>query len=198
MEIANNDGPTEITIHTLPTTWVHDNTSCAIFVESLGSANLRELQLTINGRNANTSLLSGQGIRLAVMKQDICELEYITSTSYFADLATAIAMIPAGRIVIAYVHGSAYSVPHYNRDVIERAKVALESIGSYLFCNVHHRDAWAIIGRKGAPLGSVPEDFMHRNPSSAVAVGGLMKLSKSCENELYQLECLLSLSPIYR
>ena len=202
VEVANNDGPTEITIHIPPPTRLHDETSCAIFVESSGTANLRELQLTINGQNVNTSLLSGQGIRLAVMKQEICELEYIrtyqtyTSHTAVADLITAISAIPAGRIVIASVYGSAYPAkPYYRyRDRLERAKTAFESIGSYLFHNVHYRDAWAIIGRKGAPLGSVPEEFLHGTPSSAVAVGGTMKLSKSCENELYQLECLLSSS----
>ena len=98
--------------------------------------------------------------------------------------------------MIASVYGSAYPAkPSYRyRDGLKRAKTAFESIGSYLFHNVHYRDAWAIIGRKGAPMGSVFEEFMHGTPSSAVAVGGTMKLSKSCENELYQLECLLSLS----
>ena len=78
--------------------------------------------------------------------------------------------------------------------IIERAKVAFESTGNSLYRNVQYRSAWAIIGRKGAAMGSVPEAFMPDTPTSAVAVGGAMKLSKSCDNELYKLGCLFSLS----
>jgi hypothetical protein len=208
LEAASNDGPTEIMTQTLPKTQFQDSTSCTIFVESAGTGSMGGLQFTINGQNINSSLLSGQGIRLAVMKGNSCELDYIhtyptyTSYSVLYDLATEVGTIPAGRIVIASVYGAAfpysyYSYYYHHRPYyVIRAITAFESIGSSLFHSVRYRDAWAIIGRKGAAMGSVPEAFIHGTPSSAVAVGGTMKLRKSCENELYQLECLLSLSDI--
>jgi hypothetical protein len=199
LEVASSDGPVEIFTHTLPVPSVYDNKSCRIYVESSVNDSLGGLQLSINGK---ISLLSGDGIWMAVVKQEGCELEsnslrlYPTLESY-ADLSAAIAAVPTGRIVIASIHGLAYQPdlsPSSEYRVV--TKRAFESIGSYQFpsADYTHTWAWAIIGRKGAAMGSVPEAFIRGTPSSAVAVGGTMKLSKSCENELYQLECLLSLS----
>ena len=202
LEASSNDGPTEITTHTLPTPVVHDNTSCTIFVESSGTGSLGGQQLTINGQNVTNSYWYDDGMRLAILKEDSCELDHIyryrTYAYYpaFNDIAAKIAAIPAGRIVIASVYGSTFpnKIHSYFHEYYERGKRALESIGSSLFRNVGYRDAWAIIGRKGAAMGSVPEAYVRGTPSSAVAVGGTMKLSKSCENELYQIDCLVSLS----
>ena len=75
--------------------------------------------------------------------------------------------------------------------------MALESIGSALIRNVDYCDGWAIIGRKGAAPGSVPESFVpsvSHDGSSSIAVGGLMELRPlSCDsNVLYPLNCLMS------
>ena len=46
-------------------------------------------------------------------------------------------------------------------------------------------------------MDSVPEAFIpsiSHSHSSIVSVGDTIKLSQSCENELYQLDCLRSLS----
>ena len=69
-----------------------------------------------------------------------------------------------------------------------------------LYCNIwqyraRYHDAWAIIGRKGAAIGSVPESLLRSlsdTVSPSVAVGGVMPLNEynDCMDELYPLECL--------
>ena len=196
LEAASNDGPVEIVTHTLPVTPVENNTTCRIFVESAGSGSIGGLWLTVNTKT--TTLPAEEGIRLVVMKQDSCEVENITTYpthtgySHLNALAESIEALPSGRIVLASVYGTAYPS---NLETRERAKVAFESIGSVLFRGVGYREAWAIIGWKGAVPGTVPESFarsLSNSQSSAVTVGGVMKLRPSCDKELYQLECLSS------
>ena len=196
MEAASNNGPAEIITQVLPVTQVHGHAICRIFAESAGSSSLGGLQSTINGHNTNLS--SVYGIRIAVMKEKSCEVEsYAMLYSYaYYNLARMIADIPTGRIVIASAYGSATANRYYsNSKYRESANQALESIGSSLFRSVGQHDAWAIIGKKGASPGSVPESFIRsisQDGSSAVAVGGTMKLSQPCMDELYPLDCLLS------
>ena len=194
LEAGSNVGPTEIVTYTLPTTQHHPSV-CKIFVESAGARGLGGLRLTING--VTRSMPRARGIRVAVFEEERCAVENITSydTHYSvatsAQLASFLAALPTGRIVVASIWGEG------SARVTEDAKVALESIGSALICNVGYRDGWAIIGRKGAAPGSVPESsvpsFTH-NGSSSVAVGGLMELRPlSCDsNVLYPLDCLMS------
>ena len=112
---------------------------------------------------------------------------YITGQS--SRLADFLVSVPTGRIVVACVWDEAqYSLT-------EAAKVALESIGSALIRSITHRDAWAIVGRKGAAPGSVPESWaksINFLGSSSVAVGGLMELKEYSCNVLYPLKCLTS------
>ena len=203
LEAASNDGPVEIVTHTLPVTPVENNTTCRIFVESAGSGSIGGLWLTVNTKT--TTLPAEEGIRLVVMKQDSCEVENITTypthtgITHLHALAESIEALPSGRIVVASIYGTAHpsslSSSTYFVKARERAKAAFESIGSALFRGVGYREAWAIIGWKGAVPGTVPESFARSlsNPqSSAVTVGGVMKLRPSCEKELYQLECLSS------
>ena len=52
----------------------------------------------------------------------------------------------------------------------EAAKLACESVGSKGIRDVGYRDSWCIIGRKGAPPGSVPEShqFTKSGPSEII------------------------------
>ena len=204
LEAASNDGPVEIVTHTLPVTPVENNTMCRIFVESAGSGSIGGLRLTVNTNT--TTLPAEEGIRLVIMKQDSCEVESITTYPTHLHynnrygLAYLIENVQTGKIVIGSVYGTAhpsrvtYTSGHHGFSW-ERLKVAFESIGSALFRGVGYREAWAIIGWKGAVPGRVPESFarsLSHPQSSAVAVGGVMKLRPSCDKELYQLECLSS------
>ena len=58
------------------------------------------------------------------------------------------------------------------RDVIinnlsDRAKKSCKSIGSAFIGQIRHGGSWAIVGRKGLPIGSVPEASTARDPSKA-------------------------------
>ena len=195
LEVGSNVGSTEIITQILPTTQ-HSTSVCKIFVESAGAGSLGGLQLIING--VTSSLPSARGIRVAVFEEERCAVETITSyntnsvLAASAQLATFLAALPTERIVVASIwdEGTAR--------LTEDAKVALESIGSAFIRKVGYRDGWAIVGRKGAAPGSVPESYALSAShwgSSSVAVGGLMELIRplSCDsNVLYPLDCLMS------
>ena len=66
-------------------------------------------------------------------------------------MATFIAGIPDGYIVLAAIRDEG------SRAMTERAYQALEGLGSALTRQVGFRDSWALIGRKGAAIGTVPE-----------------------------------------
>ena len=194
LEAGSNVGPIEIVTYTLPTTQHHPSV-CKIFVESAGAGSPGGLQLIING--VTRSMPRAPGITVAVFEEERCAVETITSygTHYSvansANLANFLASLPTGRIVVASIWGEG------SARLAEDAKVALESIGSALIRNVGFRDGWAIIGRKGAAPGSVPESSVpsiRHFGSSSVAVGGLMELRPlSCDsNVLYPLDCLMS------
>ena len=193
LEAGSNFGPTEIVTHILPTTQHHPSI-CKIFVESAGFGSLGGRLLTING--VTSSLPSARGIRVATFEEERCAVETTTSYDTYYSVATSaqlvnfLAALPTGRIVVASIWDEGTA------QLAEDAKVALESIGSALIRNVGFRDGWAIIGRKGAAPGSVPESFapsVSHDGSSSVAVGGLMELRPlSCDsNVLYPLDCLM-------
>ena len=193
LEAASNIGPTEIITQALPVLQVHDNTTCQIFIESAGSGSLGGLQLSINGHMS--SMPGHRGIRVVVVEEGRCAVESTNSydTHYLpapsTQLSHLIASVPTGRIIVASVYDEA------SNRLLENAKQALESIGSSLIRNLGYRDAWAIVGRKGAAMGSVPESHVrsvNRGSGSAVAVGGSMALSQPCKDELYPLDCLMS------
>ena len=194
LEAGSNVGPTEIITHILPTAQHHPSI-CKIFVESAGIGSLGGRLLTING--VTSSLPSVRGIRVAAFEEERCAVETTTNYDTYHSVATSaqlvnfLAALPTGRIVVASIWDEGTA------QLAEDAKVALESIGSALIRNVGFRDGWAIIGRKGAAPGSVPESSVPsftRNGSSSVAVGGLMELRPlSCDsNVLYPLDCLMS------
>ena len=203
LEAVSNNGPVEIVTHTLPTVTPED-ASCTIFVKSASTGSIEGRQLTINGHHINTSLSSGDGLMLAVMKQESCEVDSFAIYAIHIEhayydlyrLHSSIVDTPPGRIIVAAVYGTAYPFSSrfssYYESIREKIELAIESIGSAVFRGVRYRDAWAIIGRKGAVMGSVPEAFSHSvgDQSTAVAVGGNMKLIPSCENELYKLDCM--------
>ena len=191
LEAASNVGPTEIVSAILPTTQLFDN-KCKVLVESVGFQSLGEYRLIIN--NVKTTMQRRRGITLSVFEESRCVVERTVTydtvvhgqSSHLADF---LANVPTGRIVVACVWDEAqYSLT-------EAAKVSLESIGSALIHSITYRDAWAIVGRKGAAPGSVPESWaksINSLGSSSVAVGGLMELKEYSCNVLYPLKCLTS------
>ena len=188
LEAGRNTGPVKIRTYALPVSPITDDEECTIFVESAGGRTFGGIQFSVNGQEIG--LPENRGIRIAVIEENCSSADissydtYIRSSEPSNELTEKINALPAGTVVVASIYDSA------SRSLRENAKQALESIGSALIRNVNHHDGWAIIGRKGASPGSVPEAHARRrNSRSAVAVGGIVKLKPGTVNELYPLDC---------
>ncbi len=66
-------------------------------------------------------------------------------------MAQYIQQLPLGRIVLVGI------MDEGNQNLTPAAYLALESLGSQFIRTVGFRDSWAMIGRKGAAIGTVPE-----------------------------------------
>ncbi len=78
-------------------------------------------------------------------------------------MAAFIQRIPNGQVVIATIRDEG------SYQMTDAAYQALESLGSALTRQVQFRDSWALIGRKGAAIGTVPE-LLSRNGEGPVAL----------------------------
>ncbi|UCE05351.1 MAG: hypothetical protein JSW07_17305, partial [bacterium] len=76
-------------------------------------------------------------------------------------MARYIQRLPAGRIVLAGI------MDEGSQNLTSAAYLALESLGSQLIRSVRFRDSWAMIGRKGADIGTVPESIKSRGSGVA-------------------------------
>ena len=111
------------------------------------------------------------------------------SVASSAQLANFLAALPTGRIAVASIWGG---ISPSNRGCQSGPRVHWKCSHSqcWLYC-----DGWAIMGRKGAAPGSIPESSVpsfRRNGSSSVAVAGVMELRPLSCNVLYPLDCLMS------
>ena len=99
-----------------------------------------------------------RGMTVAAFSPTDYKLVGVYGYDTFADkdasgkMATFINGLAANSIVMASIYDEGVS------SLGEVGYKALESIGSVLIRDIKHRESWAIIGRKGAALGSVPED----------------------------------------
>jgi len=88
-------------------------------------------------------------------------------------LAQFINALPEGRIVLAAIRDDG------SVSMTESAYLALESIGSQFTRQVQFRDAWAIIGRKGAAIGTVPEAFEKAGAGGIAITDTLYRFAKN-------------------
>ncbi len=115
--------------------------------------------LSVNREVYPTTGSTGRGITVAIIQEEVCAISRVHtfdthhSTSASQDLVTFLSALPEGQIVVATAFDEA------SQHLSENAKISLEGIGSAMIRNVGFRDAWAIIGRKGAAKGSVPETY---------------------------------------
>ena len=146
---------------------------CNISVRSSGYEKGLSTDLFINNMQLPRAY---RGISVGVINSEFeyeCSFEWAgtfdtnSNTESANDLASRIHSAPVGRIIIAAIWDEGTD------SLTENAKLALESIGSALIRNVGYREAWAIIGRKGASPGSVPE-VLHAN---SVALGAWLQLT---------------------
>ena len=130
-----------------------------------------------------------RGINIAVVEESRCgvdtrgQFDTNGNTAASQRLIDYINNIPSGRIVIAEIFDEA------SRQLNEAAKRALESIGSGLIRNIQYRDAWAIIGRKSAAPGSVPEGHDRYTISVGATLPLMPTTTESCDSTLYPLNC---------
>ncbi|MDZ7338038.1 MAG: C25 family cysteine peptidase [candidate division KSB1 bacterium] len=102
------------------------------------------------GRGHNVAVVHpGTGQVLAAQAFDTYE-----SSSEADRMAEFISQVPEGMIVLAAIADEG------SQSMTELAYAALETIGSALCRQVGARDSWALIGRKGATPGSVPERWL--------------------------------------
>jgi hypothetical protein len=102
-------------------------------------------------------LQTSRGYNFAVLDQTNGKVLQAVHFDTYADVAAVgrmiefLAGIDNGRLVLAAVSDEGFS------HITEEAYQALESIGSAKIRDLQYRSVWAIIGKKGAMLGSVPE-----------------------------------------
>ena len=131
---------------------------------------------------------ASRGISLAVVDEITCSISRLQAfdthllASASQELVSFLDGVPLGLIVVATAWDEAF------RQLSENAKTALESLGSALIRNVNYRDAWAIIGRKGAARGSVPETF-DPNTASIGYHAPPYFAGSTCNNSVYPLNC---------
>ncbi|MBN1480977.1 hypothetical protein EH223_00720 [candidate division KSB1 bacterium] len=120
--------------------------------------------------NNRTVMQTHRGFNIAVLNPNNGD---VLDSGYFDTYANAeqtremvefIGKIPQGRLVLAAVRdeGSA--------QLTEEAFQALETLGSSMIRNLGYRDMWAIIGKKGAAKGSVPEGWEPAKANGAVVL----------------------------
>ena len=142
IEAFSDSGPIEVVSHIPGGSGpiVENDTECRILVESSATESHLEggIRITLNGKKVNTSHLAGAGVRVALLKEDSCELEYIAKyytyrsyTKYTSEIVNWINSVQPGRIVIASLFNDGSENRYYY--YAETLKTAFESIGSSLF-----------------------------------------------------------------
>ena len=127
-------------------------------VESSGYDDLHYMIIFINSTPASTTV-RGHGVALCDRTGNFLVSRNFDTHDKPDDVSAMVEFIqttPAGYYVLAGIRDSG------EQAMTEAAFQALESIGSQYCRDVEFRDGWAIIGKKGAPIGSVPEKIAKR------------------------------------
>lgn len=124
-------------------------------VVSAGFDDGSRVQFRINSENIISQWHRGHNLVEidAVTGQVLATRHYDThfSAAESDSMARYIAQLPAARIVLVAI------MDEGSQNLTPAAYRALESLGSQHIRTVGFRDSWAMIGRKGAAIGSVPE-----------------------------------------
>ncbi len=134
-------------------------------VESAGYHDGQYARVLVGGTPA---LAQGRGHNLAVVHPGTGQVLAAQAFDTYETPAEAERMadfvegVPEGMMVLAAICDEG------TRSMTERAHAALESIGSALSRQVGTRDSWALLGRKGAVPGSVPEHWVKAGQGVAV------------------------------
>ena len=128
-------------------------------VQSAGHDDGNRAYLIVNFRVVNNE--HTRGINLLALNGQTGQMlapprvyDTYASEAQSDSLADYIDSLPEGSVVLAGIMDDG------TFHLTEKAYRALESIGSRYCRQVRFRDSWAIIGRKGAPAGTVPEKWV--------------------------------------
>ncbi len=116
----------------------------------------------------SNSFFAGMGI--AVFDNSTLEIDTVTWFQLFNEpgnveaLANLIDSIPAGKIVAMGVADDA------RNNLSTHLKDAIKSLGGSKIDSLQFRGSWAIIGWKGAPIGSIPEEVRPALPPQSVFI----------------------------
>lgn len=143
------------------------------------SAGLNDGNFARLWRNDEHVSLNQRGHNLAVFDgTDGALLDRVSFDTYGSSanaeaLAQFINALPDGRVVLAAIRDDG------SVSMTESAYLALESIGSQFTRQVQFRDAWAIIGQKGAAIGTAPEEFKKAGAGAIAITDTLYRFAKT-------------------
>lgn len=126
--------------------------------------------------NEHLAMQTGRGYNIVVLNEYTGEIIETGHFDTYGDpqaapgMAAFIESIPTGRIVLVAVSDEG------RVNMNEAAWQALESIGSSRIRDLQFRDMWAIIGLKGAPIGSVLEQHLPAAPDGAVVLKDTLEI----------------------
>ena len=130
---------------------------------SFGAVTLNSINVLPNSYSTGHSVVELDPVTYRVL--NVQNFNTYVDPGQVTALANYIDTIPPGHIVIAVIIDEGRN----NLNASLAARNAYKSIGSKLIDSLQQQwDSWAIIGRKGAPVGSVPE--MLRHPFSGRAI----------------------------
>jgi hypothetical protein len=135
-------------------------------VESSGFKDLNYVIIFINATPLTTTI-RGHSVVLCDRTGTYLESRDFDTHGSPVDVAAMVEFIqaaPTGYYILAGIRDSG------EQAMTEPAYQALESIGSQYCRDVEFRDGWAIIGKKGALIGSVPEKIAKRFSNEAAIV----------------------------
>ncbi|MFQ5722493.1 MAG: C25 family cysteine peptidase, partial [Candidatus Aminicenantales bacterium] len=148
------------------------------FIYEAESAGFLDGNFALLSRNKEIVGKNQRGHNLAVFDEADGVLLSTESFDTYKDPANAEAMaefingLSEGRIVLAAIKDEG------SVSMTENAYLALESLGSALTRQVGPRDSWAIIGRKGAVIGSVPEAMSKAGEGPVAVADTLYRFEK--------------------
>ncbi len=114
-------------------------------------------EISVDGTVITTPGVTSRGMNVIVVNEKNGSVIHRENFDSFSSSARAEAFtnlltsLPNGRIVAIAIRDEG------TKRLTEPAFRACESIGSHLIRSIRHRESWAIIGRKGAPKGTVAE-----------------------------------------
>jgi hypothetical protein len=117
----------------------------------------------IHVNNINVSLgFSDRGYNIAVINQFSGKVEAYAAFSIYSDAGDTTLADPLIRFLQSIPYGRKVLIGISDEGAkgkAERLNQAIESLGSRLIRSLGFRASWAMIGWKGAPIGSVPESL---------------------------------------